>query len=550
MRAFASLYERIDATTSTNAKVQAMVDYFQAAPPADAAWALYFLTGRRMKRFVSSRAIRAWTLQLTGIEDWLFQESYNSVGDSAETCALLLDSTGFSRTSLASDESLASWMNSKIIPLIGQDEDVQKQEVISWWKNSDRLEIFILNKLLTGALRVGVSQSLVSRALAKIAGVETAEISHRLMGQWEATPEWYASLLNAEAGSRSLSHPYPFFLASPLEREAEELGSPREWQAEWKWDGIRAQLIRRGGEVFLWSRGEELITDRFPEITQAALKLPDGTVLDGEILAMKGEQVLPFGILQKRIGRTKLSKGILTEAPAGFMIYDLIEENGTELRSATLKDRRQRLENLIEGKSPFHLSPKIEFASWADLANRRKESRDRKVEGIMLKRLSSSYQAGRKRGDWWKWKIDPLTVDTVLIYAQAGSGRRANLFTDYTFAVWSGEQLVPVAKAYSGLSDEEIAKLDSWVRRNTKDRFGPVRSVTPQHVFEIAFEGINSSPRHKSGVALRFPRILRWRTDKKIQDADTLETLQALIDSDERVRHEKASSPQYDLATD
>lgn len=548
MKQFAELYERIDSTTSTNEKVNAMADFFEEATPADSAWALYYLTGRRLKRFISSKSLREWTLELTEVREWLYDECYSSVGDTAECCSLLLDSYDLDQQDRSNTPdyllSLDEWMQNRIKPLAKEDEQFQKESVVEWWTKLDRHGIFILNKLLTGSFRVGVSQSLVARALAKVSKQEVAEIAHRLMGDWEPTAEWYEQLVSEEMSSRALSTPYPFYLASPIEKEVEELGEPSEWQAEWKWDGIRAQVIRRGSEVFIWSRGEELITDRFPEIAQAALTLPEGTVIDGEILVMKGDSVLPFAILQKRIGRKALSKSILAEAPAALMVYDLVEFAGEDWREKPMKDRRAKVVEVLDGKSAvFHISPTIHFESWDELRELREGSRERAVEGIMLKRLSSPYQAGRKRGDWWKWKIDPLTIDAVLIYAQAGSGRRANLFTDYTFALWDRDKLTPIAKAYSGLSDEEIGKLDHWIRRNTQDKFGPVRSVTPHHVFELAFEGINASPRHKSGVAVRFPRILRWRHDKKIQDADKLDTLKAMIDG-------TRSSEQYDLSAD
>ncbi len=532
MNDFARLYDKIDSTTGTNAKIEAMADYFRTAPPDDAAWALYYLTGRRLKRFIPSKSMRDWTLDLTGMSLWLYEESYSSVGDSAECCALLIDSMSHvPQVNEEPDLTLDTWMRDRIIPLAKMDEPDQKERVVGWWKRLDRHSIFILNKLLSGAFRVGVSQSLVARALAEVSKLELAEISHRLMGDWQPTGEWYQQLVSSEASDRHLSTPYPFFLASPLEKEVTELGEPNEWQAEWKWDGIRAQLIRRNGETFIWSRGEELVTDKYPELVQASLTLPEGTVLDGELLAMKGDEVLPFAVLQKRIGRKALGKAILAEAPAALMVYDILELDGRDLRAEPMAERRSVLEKLLEGRSTtFHVSQSIPFESWDELTELRKDSRAKSVEGIMLKRKSSAYQAGRRRGDWWKWKIDPLTIDAVLIYAQAGSGRRANLFTDYTFAVWDGDKLTPFAKAYSGLSDEEINKLDNWIRRNTKDRFGPVRSVTPHHVFELAFEGINASPRHKSGIAVRFPRIMRWRHDKTIKDADKIETLRAMID--------------------
>lgn len=538
MKRFAKLFNEIDSTTSTNSKVDAMVRYFSDVNSADAAWALYFLTGQRVKRLIPSGHLRQWTMQVTGVSEWLITESYSSVGDTAELCALLIGSlrqSGVNPEIKAEELCLHEWMRDRILPLKEMEHEEQRAEVLKWWAELNEFQVFILNKLLTGAFRVGVSQTLVVRALAKVSEIKgvnltTAEMSHRLMGTWSPTPESFDQLFEEGSNLKIESQPYPFFLASPLEKEVEEIGDPSEWQAEWKWDGIRGQLIRRGQDVYIWSRGEELITERFPEIAQAALTLPEGVVLDGEVLAYRDGKVLPFSTLQKRIGRKKLSKAVLEDAPAAFMIYDLLEYQHQDLRELPMSERRKQLEHLIEGKSQtFQISPVIEFDSWENLADKRKESRSREVEGIMLKRKSSPYQAGRRRGDWWKWKIDPYTVDAVLIYAQSGSGRRANLFTDYTFAVWKEEELVPIAKAYSGLTDEEIGKLDHWIRRHTKDKFGPVRSVDPEHVFELAFEGIAESPRHKAGIALRFPRISKWRSDKKPKDADTIETLRELL---------------------
>lgn len=538
MKRFAQLFNELDSTTSTNLKVDAIVRYLRDVDSADAAWALFFLTGQRLKRLLPARELWTWTEQVTGIPEWLMAESYSSVGDSAECCALLIGSmreSGAEPENKAKELCLRDWMQERILPLKDLNYEEQRAAVLRWWSELNEFQVFILNKLLTGAFRVGVSHNLVIRALEKFSQekgqpLTTAELAHRLMGQWSPNPESFDALFSPGDETKIDSRPYPFFLASPLEKEIEEIGEPSDWQAEWKWDGIRAQLIRRGQKVYLWSRGEDLITERFPEIVQAAYTLPDGVVLDGEVLAFKDEKVLPFSVLQKRIGRKKLSKNILEEAPAAFMVYDLLEFQHQDLRELSMSERRNQLEYLIKGKSQvFQISPIIQFSSWDELAEKRKESRSRDVEGIMLKRKTSPYQTGRRRGDWWKWKIDPYTVDAVLIYAQSGSGRRANLFTDYTFAVWKGSELVPVAKAYSGLTDEEIAVLDNWIRKHTRDKFGPVRSVEPEHVFEIAFEGIAESPRHKAGIALRFPRISKWRSDKKPQDADTIDTLRELL---------------------
>jgi DNA ligase 1 len=542
MREFAQLYDAVDSTTSTNAKVAAMASYFAAAPKADAAWAVFFLTGRRLKRLLQYSLIHDWTIAATGLESWLIQECYSIVGDGAETAALLLDQLPRDTTAHpelrsgsgdSSHESLplAAWVEDRILRLREMDPATQETQVTSWWRALNRLERFILLKLLTGEFRVGVSQTLVVRALAQASGLEPAIVAARLMGEWTPTAEWFERVLSPEHTDDDRSRPYPFCLAAPLDGDVADLGSLAEWQVEWKWDGIRAQLIRRSDAVHLWSRGEELITHRFPEIAAAATHLPDGTVLDGEVLAFKDDRPMPFSALQQRIGRQKQVAQMSRAVPVVFMTYDVLEANGVDVRSEPLEQRRTKLEALLgeAGSGVLRPSPLLRAASWEALADERSRSRDRGVEGLMIKRLSSVYGVGRKRGDWWKWKIDPYSVDAVLIYAQPGSGKRASLLTDYTFGIWHEGALVPFAKAYSGLSNEEIAEMDRWIRRHTVERFGPVRHVEPVQVFELGFEGIAESSRHKSGIAVRFPRMLRWRKDKRPQEADTLEAVRRLI---------------------
>jgi len=388
--------------------------------------------------------------------------------------------------------------------------------------------------LITGGLRIGISARLTKQALALYGDIEVNEIEELWHGLTLPYTDLFAWLeKRADKPVSTMQAPFrPVMLAHPI-NAAKDFNTldHADFIAEWKWDGIRGQLIRRAGDVFLWTRGEELVTDRYPELSAVAGSLPDGVVIDGEILAWDDDGVMPFSVLQKRIGRSKVSKNILKEAPVGFLAYDLLEEDDADIRQLPLAERRRRLSILVRDVGPpLMISATIEAETWEELAALRKEARGRRVEGLMLKRRNSAYQTGRKRGDWWKWKVDPLSIDAVLINAQAGSGRRANLFTDYTFAVWKGDELVPIAKAYSGLSDKEIATLDRWIRRHTTERFGPVRYVEPHHVFEIAFEGINESKRHKSGVALRFPRIARWRTDKAPADADKLEQVKTLLD--------------------
>ena len=530
MRRFAALYDALDATTSTNAKVAAMQEYFAQAPAADAAWALHFLTGGRLKRLIAPRLLASWGCERAGVPGWLFEESFGVAGDLAETIALLVDTERQGRAARPAPPSLSRLIEDRLLPLRDAAEEEKRRAVLGLWEELERREIFLLDKLLTGELRVGVSATLAIRALAQHAGLPPATVAHRLMGTWRPSEAAFAALVAPESSETDVSRPYPFFLASQLEDEPPALGDRSDWLAEWKWDGIRAQIVRRGGGAFLWSRGEELITDRFPDLSGVWAALPEGTVLDGEVLAFSSGAPMPFSVLQRRIGRQKLSPKILADAPAAFMAYDVLELGGTDLRPLPLRERREKLTSLVQGRSDrLSLSPAVEAATWEDLLELRKQARERGVEGLMLKRWLSPYRHGRPRGDWWKWKIEPYAIDAVLVYAQPGHGRRATLMTDLTFALWDQGELVPVAKAYSGLTDEEIDQLDRWIRQHTLERFGPVRVVDPVHVFELHFEGIAESTRHRSGVAVRFPRIARWRTDKKPADADTLQTLRSLI---------------------
>jgi ATP-dependent DNA ligase len=527
VKRFAGLYDAIDRTTSTNAKVSALVEYFRTAPPADAAWAVYFLTGRRLKRLVPSASLREWAVMATGVPDWLMSETYAAVGDFAEIVALLLDAVP--REDADPDVPLASWVEERLLPLAKMDVAGQRAHVMRWWRTLPRTERFLLNKLLTGEFRVGVAQTLVVRGLAEAASVEATAVAARLMGDWTPSADWFMTVSAPAAGGADASQPYPFFLPSPLDDPPETLGARSDWLVEWKWDGIRAQLIRRAGQTWLWSRGEELITLRFPEIAAAATHLPDGTVLDGEVLAFREARPLPFSALQQRIGRQRQLAQVMRAVPVVFMAYDVLERDGRDVRGEPLEARRAALVRHVPHEGVLRISSEVDEPTWDGLAALRAESRARGVEGFILKRRSSPYRVGRKRGDWWKWKIAPLTIDAVLIYAQPGSGRRASLLTDYTFGVWDADQLVPIAKAYSGLSNAEIDELDRWIRRHTRERHGPVRVVEPVHVFELGFEAIAPSTRHRSGIAVRFPRMLRWRRDKRPSDADTLDALRQLM---------------------
>jgi DNA ligase 1 len=534
MKLFTELYTELDQTNKTNEKVEAMKEYFARAEKEDAAWALYFLSGRKPRQIVPSKKLREWALELTGIPEWLFDESRDIVGDGSETIALLLPNN-----SNVEETPLHILVEEKLLPLRGADEEIQKREVVAAWQRMNYAQRLVYNKLISGSFRVGVSQLLVIRGLSQLSEIPTDIIAQRLMGEWQPTADFFAHLVNQEldADETPIARPYPFHLAHQIDFSLEDLGDIRAWQAEWKWDGIRAQVIKRQDQVFMWSRGEDLITERFPEIATAAENLPDGTVLDGEILPWLDDSVQPFTELQRRIGRKNLSAKLLAEVPVILQCYDLLEYEEKDIRSFELRTRREFLSQILENlddesKRIFRITESVETGSWEELTEMREQSRALKVEGFMLKKLDSPYRVGRHRGDWWKWKIDPFTIDAVLIYAQRGSGKRSGLYTDYTFAVWSeAGELVPFAKAYSGLTDAEIRKVDKYVRENTLETFGPVRSVKPKLVFELAFEAIQKSTRHKSGVAVRFPRILRWRDDKKIEEADSLATIHALLEA-------------------
>ncbi|QJD95839.1 ATP-dependent DNA ligase [Mucilaginibacter robiniae] len=536
MKAFAQLFTALDETNKTNDKVKALKEYLLSVPDTDKMHMLALFTGRSPKRQINATQFRTWAIEASNIPAWLFEESYHVVGDLAEAVALMLPDY-----SNASNKTLTEWI-AEINALNNQPEVEKHHWLMQSWAMLGRQERFVFNKILMGSFRVGVSQNLVIKALADVAGLDTATITHRLMGNWMPGTYQYEDLVHTDTATEDVSRPYPFFLAYPVQETSEKqktpealqtlLGDAAQWQAEWKWDGIRAQLIKRDGGIYIWSRGEDLATDKFPELHPFLQHLPDGTVIDGEILSFKEGQPLPFAVLQTRIGRKTLNKKILEESPVALIAYDCLEYNGEDIRYKTQAERRLALESLQQTTpfpEMFRISPIITFNSWEELAEIREQSRGMTAEGIMLKRKEAHYQVGRRRGDWWKWKIDPLSIDAVMVYAQKGHGRRADLYTDYTFAVWDGDKLVPFAKAYSGLTDTEINKVDAFVKRNTLEKFGPVRTVKPELVFEIGFEGINKSTRHKSGVALRFPRILRWRHDKPKEEADTIETLKALL---------------------
>jgi DNA ligase-1 len=530
MKRFAQLYAELDGTNSTLGKLAALERYFRDAAPEDAAWAVYFLTGHKPRQVVPSRRLYELAGAIAELPQWLMDECYEAVGDLAETVAHVLPPAD-----AQNDDPLSVWVEQRLLPLAGATDEERIASLTRAWRELDGTARLVWNKLITGEFRIGVSARSVVRALAALSGIDANIVAHRLAGKWHPTRESYLALMSTEGEQGEASRPYPLFLAHALEGDPRDaLGDLAHWQIEWKWDGIRAQIIRRGGAVYVWSRGDELINETFPDLVAAGSTLPEGTVIDGEILVWENDRAAPFNTLQRRLGRKAPGKALLGQTPASLVAYDLIELGHRDIRAEALVERREQLEALLAapGISPaLRVSPIVRAADWDELKTLRAQSRELGVEGMMVKRRDSEYGVGRVRGAWWKWKIEPYTVDAVIIYAQRGHGRRASLYTDYTFGVWDNGALVPFAKAYSGLTDAEIREVDRFIREHTIEKFGPVRHVEPKLVCELAFEAIQKSSRHKSGIAVRFPRIARLRPDKQPQDADTLASVRALLEA-------------------
>lgn len=533
MKAFARAFAAMHETRRAAEKVDAMAEYFRAADPADAAWAVHLLRGDRSKAIVPIRRLARWAMEEAHVPEWLFDECYATVGELAETMALLLpDLPG------TPDLPLHRVMEDRVMALAGKSESHQRASAVQTWRELDSTERLVFNKLITGGVRATASRQLLVRALSEATGVEEGVVAHRLSNEWVPRGESFVALRAPETKDADVSRPYPFFLAYELEGDPEELGAPSEWQVEWKWDGIRAQVIRRVGRTFIWSRAEELVTDRYPELAASADFLADGTVLDGTIVPWRQGRPLPAAELERRNARKALGGAILTDVPVALVAYDLLEIGGRDVRAEPLVRRRELLEQVIGSARAAALvaSPVLGVTNWVEARALYDTAREASVGGLVLKRCDSTYGEGRPEGAWWKWKVQPFTVHAVMIYAQAGHGRRASLNTEYTFAVWDGDVLVPFAKVSDGLSDEEIRELDRWIRANTVEKFGPVRHVRPMHVFEIGFDGIERSARHKSGVSVRAPRVLRWLTDRRPEEADTVAALRGLVDQRQTAR--------------
>lgn len=518
MQSFATLLEQLAFTPSRNGKIAHLVSAFRTMPDPERGYALAAITGDLALRNVTPSLLRGLVAEETDAE--LFRLSYDFVGDLAETVALIWPHSGtLAETPLADAvEELAAAAKAELPALIARR--------LTHMTPSQR---YAYLKLATGGLRVGVSAQLARSALAQFGGVEVTEIEELWHG---LTPPYLPLFDWLEGGEKPVSlaaapfRPVMLSTATSLEDLAEF--EPADFTAEWKWDGIRVQAVNDGGTRRLYSRTGEDISRSFPDVV-SALNF-DGT-LDGELLVKRGEEVAPFGDLQKRLGRKKPGKAILASHPAALRLYDLLFLNGEDWRGRPLVQRRTGLREIVADLSDprIDLSPPLVFTRWEDLAELRANPPESVVEGVMIKRLSSAYIAGRKRGHWFKWKRDPMLVDAVMLYAQRGHGKRSGYYSDFTFGVWQGDQLVPVGKAYFGFTDAELKELDRFVRGNTIDRFGPVRAVKPELVLEVAFEGLSESTRHKSGLAMRFPRINRIRTDKPASEAGTVEELRRLL---------------------
>ncbi|MCX7605952.1 MAG: ATP-dependent DNA ligase [Bacteroidia bacterium] len=526
MQHFLRLYRALDQTQSQNAKLAALCQYFAEADPHEAAWVVELLRGGHARRFVSPRKLRVWLAEYLSLPIELVEECYHQVGDLSETIALLLPNRHRSDGQLPS----LPFLTEEEFPRVSQaSEEDQRAWLLTYWEKLSFWEAFLFHKLLLGAMRVGVAEGLVIRALAETFQLSEAHISHKLTSAGKPSAFFYEHL---RSGIEESLEPYPFFLAYPVEelgaQFVDKLGAPSDYVVEWKWDGVRVQVVCRGGRVALWSRGGVCISESFPDLQARFQLLPPGTVVDGELLIAREGRIFSFAALQRRLLRKRITPSLLQELPATIFVYDILEWEGQDLRTLPLMYRRALLEEVAKRFPFLELSARLSVESWEEVERCRADP-PLGAEGVMLKRKDSPYLTGRRRGYWWKYKRVPFSVDAVLVYAQRGHGRRSGWFTDLTFALWNEKgELVTFAKAYSGLTDAEMQELTRWVRSHGVEKVGPVVKVPPVWVFEIGFEGIQPSNRHKCGYAVRFPRILRWRRDKPPQEADTVQVLAAL----------------------
>ncbi|ATI41074.1 ATP-dependent DNA ligase [Pacificitalea manganoxidans] len=526
MRAFARLLDRLSFTPSRNDKLTLIADYLRDTPDPDRGWALAALTGDLDLRSITPSRLRQMVEGRIDAE--LFRLSYDYVGDLAETIALIWPETetDAQRETTPPDIPL-SQVVTRLQAMGRANVPAEMAQMLDALAPEAR---FALLKLVTGGLRVGVSAQLAKTALARFGEVELTEIVELWHGLTPPYTDLFAWLTGGEKPVNAARAPFrPVMLSTATDLDQLQALDPAEHFAEWKWDGIRVQAVAEAGTRRIYSRTGEDISGAFPDLVEA---MEFEGALDGELLVRQGTTgVGSFADLQKRLNRKTVSKALLKSNPAMLRAYDLLVDGGDDIRALPQTARRARLETFLAPLDParFDLSPLIPFTTWDDVAQARDDLPDPVIEGVMIKRRDTPYLAGRSRGPWFKWKRDPYLIDAILLYAQRGHGKRSGFYSDYTFGVWKGNEIVPVGKAYFGFTDEELKQLDRFIRDNTRERFGPVRSVTPDLVLEIAFEGLNRSPRHKSGVAMRFPRVHRIRWDKPAQEADHLSTLEAML---------------------
>jgi len=539
MKNFASLFKELDESTRADFKVEAFLNYFKIAHSGDAAWAVSLSLGRKIKQIVPIKKLREWSLELAQIPEWLLAECLDNVGDLAETISLVLPSDCNSE-----NFPLQTWMEQYLLPLRNQKEEFQKEKIVAAWRLLNSTERFLWNKLVTGNFHMDISPKLIIKALSIFCGLSERIISIRLTGDWIPSADFFNMLSAPDDNNNAFCNPWPFNPIIKLDQDIEDLGNVNLWIAEWKWNGIRSQIIKRENQVYIWSHDDDLINDLLPELCELGSFLPDGTVIEGIIIPLKNNAPLPESELQKRIAKGYTVKKIVSDIPVSFVAFDLLEFQKEDIRNKSLSQRRIHLKEIFNDISDkkFILSEIIECNSWEDLKNVKSEARKKSADGLILKRIDSPYflgnyninissPAGVSKTDWYKWKNDPLTIIAVLLYAGVEQGSVPPLFKDYTFALWHEGKLVPFAKTSSGLTDKEIIQVDAFIRKNTLEKFGPVRTVRPELVFELEFDGIHKSSRHKSGLVVLSPRILRWLHDKKIEEAGSLNSLTAIIDN-------------------
>ena len=539
MRNFATLFKELDETAQADLKIEALINYFKKVPPEDLAWTVSLLLGRKIKQVISVKRLRKWSVELTQIPDWLLAECLNNVGDLAETISLILPFEGNSE-----NIPLHVWIEQCIFPLKDQQEEIQKEKIVSFWHQLNSVERFLFNKLVTGSFHVDIPPKLIIKALSSFCSLNEKYISQRLIGNWVPTAGFFNFLCTSNVSDTMANIPYPFNPVVQLDLKVEDLGNINQWLFEWKWNGIRSQIIKRENKVFIWSHDEDLLNDSFPELYELGSILPDGTVIEGIIIPIRDNILLPSAELKKRIAKRYPVKKILSDIPVSFVAFDLLEFDKEDIRNKSLNQRRNLLKEILNDITDKRiiLSGVVECNSWKDLKIARSEAGKKSVDGLMLKRLYSPYsigsetivsamQSGILTTNWYKWKNDPLTINAILLYARLEQGSTSPLFKEYTFALWHDGKLIPFAKTSSGLTDEEIIQVDSFIRKNTLGKFGPVRTVKPELVFKLEFDGIQKSSRNKSGIVVLSPHITRWHHYKKIEEAGSLNSLTILLNN-------------------